>query len=322
MESAFYFYTILIMLICIAATMVPLSAYFVSQRKSYLFIVSFFFFYFLDLALIFQYEYLGQNTSFPMEIFYSIDQPALKTLFALGTLESLWLIVCDYLNKTNFLIKIFPAVLFALVSFLAVALIPEGAFKQFIFYSLRQLFIIGILAYALISYLRTKTEVERIRLHRQKNLFIITAILTACILLEDILMILVWTPDTSSSAALLPLYISERNFSENFLMLAFAFFTLKEASATLQLRFQEPPSAANPSLQQHINTLLPAFCNRHKLTAREQEILYLVISGKDNQNIASELHLALGTVKAHTHNILKKTGHPSRQELVKDFWKE
>ena len=61
---------------------------------------------------------------------------------------------------------------------------------------------------------------------------------------------------------------------------------------------------------------------RHGLTAREREILALVLQGKDNQNIASELQLALGTVKAHVHNILKKTDHASRQELARDFWKE
>ena len=49
------------------------------------------------------------------------------------------------------------------------------------------------------------------------------------------------------------------------------------------------------------------------MTAREREILALVLQGKDNQNIASELQLALGTVKAHVHNILKKTDHASRQ---------
>lgn len=43
--------------------------------------------------------------------------------------------------------------------------------------------------------------------------------------------------------------------------------------------------------------------------------------GKDNQNIASSLQLALGTVKAHVHNILKKTGTTTRQELAQLFWK-
>lgn len=58
------------------------------------------------------------------------------------------------------------------------------------------------------------------------------------------------------------------------------------------------------------------------MTAREREILALVLQGKDNQNIASELQLALGTVKAHVHNILKKADHASRQDLTRDFWKE
>ena len=32
------------------------------------------------------------------------------------------------------------------------------------------------------------------------------------------------------------------------------------------------------------------------------------------------MQLALGTVKAHVHNILKKTDHASRQDLTRDFW--
>ena len=33
------------------------------------------------------------------------------------------------------------------------------------------------------------------------------------------------------------------------------------------------------------------------------------------------MHLALSTVKVHVHNILKKTGDASRQELIQGFWK-
>ena len=46
-----------------------------------------------------------------------------------------------------------------------------------------------------------------------------------------------------------------------------------------------------------------------------------VLQGKDNQNIASSLQLAQGTVEAHVHNILKKTGTTTRQELTQLFWK-
>ena len=67
--------------------------------------------------------------------------------------------------------------------------------------------------------------------------------------------------------------------------------------------------------------MLPAFCEHYHLTARESVILKEVLQGKDNQNIASSLQLALGTVKTHVHNILKKTGTATRQGLAQLFWK-
>lgn len=67
--------------------------------------------------------------------------------------------------------------------------------------------------------------------------------------------------------------------------------------------------------------VLLAFCEHYHLTARESVILKEVLQGKDNQNIASSLQLALGTVKAHVHNILKKTGTATRQGLAQLFWK-
>ncbi|MFP7492666.1 response regulator transcription factor [Terribacillus saccharophilus] len=42
------------------------------------------------------------------------------------------------------------------------------------------------------------------------------------------------------------------------------------------------------------------------LTAREQEVLLLIAKGRSNQEIASELFIALKTVKVHVSNILSK----------------
>lgn len=321
MEIAFYFYTILVMLVCIAAGTISLSAYFVSRKRSHLYMVAFFLFYFLDLALIFQNEYLGQNTNFPLEAFYAIDYPALKILFSLGIIEALWLVACDFLDEHRPALLVGPAVGFVLGSIAVLAFLPEGQYKQWLFYSMRQIFLLWCLGYVLLRYRTTEGEIEKARMRRQEPLFLATLILTICIIAEDVFMMLIWDPDPSS-ATLLPLYISERNFSENFLMLAFAFFSLREAAGALRLRFKEPPASENPVVRQRIDELLPAYCERHKLTAREREIAALVLMGKDNQNIASELQLALGTVKAHVHNILKKTDHATRQDLTRDFWKE
>lgn len=52
------------------------------------------------------------------------------------------------------------------------------------------------------------------------------------------------------------------------------------------------------------------------LTAREVEVLRLLISGASNQKIADELTVSVGTVKAHVSHILGKLGAHSRTEGV------
>ena len=194
-------------------------------------------------------------------------------------------------------------------------------FRQWLFYTLRQGFLIWCIAYAVYRYSTSQSEVERARMRRQEPVLLVTAVLCLCILIEDVAMILVFDSSFFAQEALLPLYISERNFSENILLLAFAFFTLRAAADTLRLRFKEPPAVDAPDTQAYVDELLPAFCERYNLTARERVIVEQVLQGKDNQNIASSLQLALGTVKAHVHNILKKTGVSTRQELTQLFWR-
>ena len=53
------------------------------------------------------------------------------------------------------------------------------------------------------------------------------------------------------------------------------------------------------------------------LTPREIEIVRLVRRGLANRQIADELCVAEGTVKAHLHNIYEKLGMDSRVDLVR-----
>ncbi|MBC5585780.1 helix-turn-helix transcriptional regulator [Eggerthella sp. NSJ-70] len=322
MEIVFYVYTVLVMLVCIAASTIAISTFLISQNRTYLFTVFFFLFYFFDLVLIFQSEYLNHGTLIPLDSYYGIEQPLLKTVFAVGILESIWLIVCDYLNKRSLVLKIAPATAFVVASFLIVMLMPEGDWKQWCFYSLREAFFVWCLAYSFAQYRRTGSAVEHARLCRQRPLFIATAVLVVCIVVENTLLILIWTPSGAIAASLLPLYLSERNFSENTLVLVYAFFALRTGIRTLHLRAKEPPTPDSPASQIHIEDVLPLYAEQHRLTPRERDILRLTLLGKDYQNIASELQLAVGTVKSHTHNILKKTDQASRRELMQDFWKE
>ena len=53
------------------------------------------------------------------------------------------------------------------------------------------------------------------------------------------------------------------------------------------------------------------------LSARELEIVELVVTGLSNHKIAQQLEISKRTVDNHISNILKKTGTVNRVELVR-----
>jgi DNA-binding NarL/FixJ family response regulator len=53
-----------------------------------------------------------------------------------------------------------------------------------------------------------------------------------------------------------------------------------------------------------------------KMTRREQDVIDLIAEGMSNKEIATELSLAVHTVKSHVHNILEKLALHSRLELA------
>jgi NarL family two-component system response regulator LiaR len=53
-----------------------------------------------------------------------------------------------------------------------------------------------------------------------------------------------------------------------------------------------------------------------ELTAREREVLTLLIKGLNNNEIAAQLNVSLATAKAHVSNILSKLGVSNRAEAV------
>jgi two-component system NarL family response regulator len=53
-----------------------------------------------------------------------------------------------------------------------------------------------------------------------------------------------------------------------------------------------------------------------KLTRREHEVVDLIARGMSNKEIASELHIAVHTVKSHVHNTLEKLALHTRLELA------
>lgn len=322
MQTAFYLYTVLVLLVCVCAGTMSLAAYLICRKRSHLYVMAFFLFYFLDLVLIFQREYLGSGVPAEVLPYYAIDAPYLKLVLAAAALESLWLVACERLDKKSVALRVVPVVVYVIAEMATIVFMPEGPLRQWVYYDMRQVFLAWVVAYWLVTFRRLKGTDERSYLKRFLPLMVCAAIMVVVIVAEDTFVILMLRPDTSPTGDVVMLFLSGRNVSESLLAVYFGVFSIRTAGSLMRLRFNEPLVGDTDVRRQHIDELIPAYCAVHGLTARERGILTLMLEGKDNQNIASELHLALGTVKAHTHHILKKSGCTNRADLMREFWKE
>jgi len=61
------------------------------------------------------------------------------------------------------------------------------------------------------------------------------------------------------------------------------------------------------------------FAIQHDLSAREKEVLRLLLAEQPNNQIAETLFVSESTIKYHVHNLLQKTGCKTRQELVRRY---
>jgi len=65
------------------------------------------------------------------------------------------------------------------------------------------------------------------------------------------------------------------------------------------------------------------FCEKYRLSRREQEILQLLLQGKSYRDIEKSLFISLNTVKNHVYNIYHKVGVKNRLQipgLLRDFY--
>lgn len=319
MNAVFFFYTMILIVISMLVAMAAIIALISSRQRLFLLGAGTFLCYALELTEIFFFEYIGQNAPFDSGTFYAITSPFARSAIAIALLALLWASTLELLDRFSLRLVAAPVAVLSLITFLIIVGLPLGAFRQWIYYTTRQIFLLFVCAYSLWVYQKTGDSVLRMRLQRFKKVFLMLLALIFCIVVEDTMNILLLPFGVFPNW--LPMYLSERNLSENIFMLVLAYHLLKKIYATLSIRISEPPSPnTTDSLQRHIEEQMPRFSKRYGLSRRETEILKLILEGKTNQEIADELFLALGTVKTHVHNILKKCDLKNRESLSVEFW--
>ena len=68
------------------------------------------------------------------------------------------------------------------------------------------------------------------------------------------------------------------------------------------------------------NTVFLHFASHYQLTSREQDILRILLTDKNNQEISDALFISIGTVKTHVHNIFQKVNVTKRSQLLRVYF--
>ena len=220
------------MFACAAAAVLSLTTWAITRRRACLAQAGFFVFYIFDLADIFRNEWIAQNTTFDLSTYYAVEDPALRIVFAGALFGCLWLMLLEVLDESRASVKLVPVVALVVASALVVVLCPYGKWTQWLFYTLRQVFMAFALAYAAHVALRSPDAALRGRLLAMRGRFVILCLLVLAIFLEDSYVILALDP--ASTGSLLPLYLSERNFSENVLMVYLSWLVCRSSVSSLR----------------------------------------------------------------------------------------
>lgn len=298
MSAFYFFYGITFVLVCMVAVCVSVCTYLVSHRTSYLTVSAFFFFDMLESAIVFLDEY--QDRKMMVDILSSqfpMTHPITKLVLSIGIMASMWAFALAIVNKTSRLHMLVPCIAF---------------------YALRSLFMFVAFGMIFVCYRKSKPLARKSFYARYGRFLIVMAVLTAFVLIEDVRVLGL---NIGRIEVIDYLYFAYgRNIPENIMSVVAAIYTIRAASRILSLRFSAPPTTSGTSAKQIAEVRFSAFCDQHDISAREREVLDLLLDGQDNRAIANDLFISVGTVKSHVHTIFRKCGVSSRSELLQSFW--
>lgn len=141
MELALFYYTLLMLLVSILVAAVCLSSYLVSRKKTMLFLSVAFAFYFFDISLVFQDEFIVRSSGDALTSGYLVIRSLASVLTGGGFVTAFWVLLCDYLNETRRSMFVVPPAVFAVASIATLVFLPDGDLQRFWFWSIRQFYI-------------------------------------------------------------------------------------------------------------------------------------------------------------------------------------
>ena len=328
MDFAWFLYTVAIIVVAVMACSTSMTVWVLTNRKDALVAAAAFLVYTLETATILFDEY--QRTKPYMEEYFTtgLTHPAVNVALCVALVACIWAWIILRVHASAQKGTALAALALFAAALVAVAPVGHtaGVARTMAYWALRDLAIIAALVFAWWWRNTKASGTDRTSIDRSKGFFKLALLLCALMLAEDVANILFVRPDAQTGWVRdFFWHLTERNLSENALMIACAVRMVLYNRDIMQIFSQHPmesPAAAGQvGGHRDFESRRLSFADAHGMSDRERDVLSLLLQGKSTQNVASELFISTGTVKAHTHRIYRKSGVESRQELVNAFWK-
>ena len=328
MDFAWFIYTIALMVVCVTACSTAVVVWVLAGRRDGLVAVLGFLLYTFDVGVILFDEYVRVKPLGEMYLDSGLTHPVFQVVLNAALLWSLWMWVELRLGGSASPRRSTGVAVGLLAASALLAPVGQGTglMRTMLYWGFRDAVVMLALGRMLWRSVSSPSEAERNDLARIRVRFGVALGLSIAALVEDVTNIVFLRPDFSVEwVSDLIWHLTERNLSENLMVMWLAFMLVREARQTMMVYARHPTHdderLSDERLRPDFEMRLIAFCDECGMSNREREVLELALRGKDTQNIASELTISPGTVKAHMHRIYKKAGVSSRKELSDRFWR-
>lgn len=151
-----------------------------------------------------------------------------------------------------------------------------------------------------------------------KTVMKLIMVFSVFIALEDVIAALYYGYTTDNSSFIIStkgMHLKNRNVSENLLQIILALIAIGSAGREITgaLHACSVPGASAGAAEPDTD----AFAAHLGLSPRERDVLPLLLTNMDMNQISEKLIISYGTVKSHTHNIYRKAGVQNRLALMK-----
>ncbi len=334
MDFLMFLYDILLLLLYTVPLTLGTVLYIQNKKRGYLYACILFISFIVDHVLLYMTEYIPWFFDLYNRMLLSV--PTVKTMLYGVTLGSFILIFSTFVKNAGTAI-FWLGLAFVMLFQLYTPLLADGPLKVWIYYFPAQLFVFCLGLYGI--YAAKKTPVPCAAGQSDGHFYkilVFCTVMAAAITLEDTVVIFHFDDYTP-----LEMDILNRSYTQDFLNIVLSFYAVN-------LLFRRLPQAVSgdthdgslpddhmpvadigadivPDVPEDAglseDPVVPdsrqsLFSMEYQLTAREQEILALLLDNNSNQEISDKLKISLGTTKTHTHNIFQKLGVRKRRELL------